>query len=357
MSTKRKAWKAARVAPYVLAAAWVVFFYGVVPWFLTNLATRNRFHFRDPNDAKTPQSYGLAYHPIEFRASDGILLKGWFVPAAGSPEGAKGTIVYAHGLNRTRIEMLPMAAFGHTLGYNGLLFDFRHHGESGGALSTVGYQERRDVEAAVRYALMQEKAARPVVLWGVSMGAAASLMAAAESPDVAAVICDSTFLNFADTVRHHYELFLSMVRRRWWWFPPLPSFPIADEVTHWIAWRGNFSVADFDLEKAVERIGDRPILLVGLDHDRRMPPEIARALYQDARSRRKQLLILPGDRHGEGFTLDPGQYEEAVRGFLASVGTTAQLESSAAPTTPGRTEEVEHRSAITRAHTGLHKAG
>ena len=40
--------------------------------------------------------------------------------------------------NRTRIEMLPDAVFGHSLGYNGLLFDFRHQGMSGGDHHDLG---------------------------------------------------------------------------------------------------------------------------------------------------------------------------------------------------------------------------
>ena len=73
---------------------------------------------------------------VECPSSDGVTLKDWYVPAASA---ARGAIVYCHGLNRTRIEMLPMAAFGHELGNDGLLFDFRHQGSSGGELMTLGY--------------------------------------------------------------------------------------------------------------------------------------------------------------------------------------------------------------------------
>lgn len=293
-----------------------VFFYGVVPWFLTGIVTTNRFHFRDPNDGKTPKDFGMDYHPVEFHSSDNILLKGWYAPASGP---AKGTIIYCHGQNRTRIEMLPYAAFAHTLGYNGLLFDLRHQGESGGKVGSVGYWERLDAEAAVRFALSDEKAARPIILWGVSMGAAAGLMAAADSPDVAAVISDSTFLNFSDLIRHHYELFLGIIRRRWWWFPPLPVFPLADEVLYWSAWRAHFSPSDFDLEKAVRKINPRPVLFIAVQGDPRMPPEYAKTLFADATSPLKKLVVLGGSRHGEGFKFANKQYEEAVTQFLNSL--------------------------------------
>ena len=312
MAGKSKLWKIIRVTLYIMASLLVIFLFGVVPWFLTNITTTSRFHFHDPNDGKTPQSYGMEFHPAEFHSADGILLKGWYIPASGE---ARGTIVYCHGHNRTRVEMLPMAVFAHSLGYNGLLFDLRHQGESGGAVGSVGYWERLDAEAAVRYTLTEEKATRPVILWGVSMGAAAALLAAADSPDAAAVISDSSFLNFTDVVRHHYYLFRGFVR----WFPPLPSFPIADEVIQWSAWRANFNPTDFDLEKAVKRIGDRPVLFVAVEGDRRMPPSIAQKLYSDAESPLKKLVLLPGTRHGEGFKSGNQQYEEAVRQFLTSL--------------------------------------
>ena len=289
----------------MLVALVAAFFLIVVPWFFTAIITHNQFHFRDANDGKTPKSYGLDFRWINFTSADGILLKGWYIPAGGA---ARGTIIYSHGLNRTRIEMLPDAVFGHSLGYDGLLFDLRHQGMSGGDITTLGYQERLDVEAAVRGALENQQAARPVVLWGVSMGAASALLAAAESPDVAAVICDSSFDSFLGTLRHHLKLFLH-----------LPAFPIAYEVGYWTAWRGHFRPADFDLVKAVERICDRPILFVAVQGDRRMPPSLAQILYAHARSPLKKIIVLPGTRHGEGFNQAREPYEKAVTDFLASL--------------------------------------
>jgi len=321
LATRSRLWKITRVVLYVLGAALLVFFFGVVPWFLTNIATTSRFHFRDPNDANTPQSYSMDFQEVEFKSSDGIDLKGWYVPAR-PPEGgdaARGTIVYCHGHNRTRVEMLPEAVFAHGLGYNGLLFDLRHQGASGGNVTSVGYWERLDAEAAVRYALEEKKAARPVILWGVSMGAAAALLAAAESPQVDAVISDSTLLNFKDVVLHHYYLFRGFIRKQWWWFPPLPAFPIAYEVLYGAAHRAHFQVDDFDVQKAVKRIGPRPILFIAVEGDPRMPPSIAQTLYADSESPLKQLVVLPGSRHGEGFKLANQPYEEAVRQFLSRV--------------------------------------
>jgi hypothetical protein len=52
-----------------------------------------------------------------------------------------------------------------------------------------------------------------------------------------------------------------------------------------------------------------------------MPPSIAQDLYSHAISPRKAIIVLPGQRHGEGFNLDTDQYEAAVRQFLAGLPT------------------------------------
>ena len=302
MKARTRIWRIVKRVALILAILVAAFFFIVVPWFFTHLITTRRFTFPDRNNGKTPKTYGMDFQWVEFHSRDGVLLKGWYIPATNKP---RGTIVYCHGLNRNRVELLPEAEFGHELDYNGLLSDFRHAGQSGGEITTLGYQERLDVLAAVECALNQEGAKRPVVLWGISMGAAAALMAAAESPDVAAVISDSSFLSFRHTIEHHWRLFFH-----------LPSFPIADEVIYATAFRGDFKPSDFDLEKAVQQIGTRPILFVGREGDRRMPPEIARRLYGDAASPLKDLLIVPGSRHGEAFNQQTKMYKEEVTRFL-----------------------------------------
>lgn len=284
-----------------------IFLFVIVPGFFSQILTHGGFNYPDPNNGKAPISYGMQSRWAEFRSMDGITLRGWYIPAPGP---VRGTIIYCHGLNRSKVEMLPRAQFGHELGYNGLIFDVRHHGQSGGRVTTVGYNERLDVLGAVRYALEVEKAERPIILWGVSMGAVASLLAAADSPDVAAVISDSAFLSLADTVRHHWKLFI-----------PLPSFPIAEEVIYGVGWRGGFPPDGLDSERAVERIGSRPILFAAVEGDRRMPPGIARKLYARAQSPAKKIVVLPGKRHGEGFNQAKEQYQQAVKDFLATVET------------------------------------
>jgi len=175
-----------RAGLFVLAAV-LVFMFGWAPWFLGGMATTRQFKYSDKENAGLdPKALGLAYEDVAFHSADGVELKGWWVPV----EGARGTVVLAHGLNRSRIEMVKKLPFLHEHGWNALAFDLRHHGESGGEATTFGAKEKDDVRAAVAFG--RGRSPGPVVLWGVSLGGASVVMAAAEDSTVAGVVCDST---------------------------------------------------------------------------------------------------------------------------------------------------------------------
>ena len=285
-----------------LALGFVLFAFGWVPWFLAGIATTRRFQFPDKENAGlTPASLQLASEEVTFRSADGVELKGWWV---GAP-GAKGTVVMVHGLNRSRIEMLRRAPFVHRAGWNALLFDLRHHGESGGQATTFGAHEREDVKAAVR--LARERSPGPVVAWGVSLGGASVVFAAAEDADVAGVICDSSFRSLDDTVRHHVQLF----RGFRWWMRLVPAWPVADLAVFWMGRRGGFDPAAADVQAAAARLAGRPALFVANSDDRRMPKEIAFDL-KAAAGPDAEVLIVPGKSHGGAWRDGQAAYEAAA---------------------------------------------
>ncbi len=302
---KRKLWKRILIWFFLVLLAAVAFFFLIyVPYFFATLISVHKYHYPDRDDGKTPAAFQVAYQDIQFDATDGVHLKGWFIPT----DHPRGTVVFVHGLNRTREEMLREALFVHGLAYNALLFDERHAGASDGKITSLGYFERFDVEGAVQEALRRDPQARPVIVWGVSMGAAAALMATRETPDISAVISDSTFLTLRDTTYHHLKLFLH-----------LPKFPTAMTTLWFFELRTHFDVDDFDLRKAVQEIGDRPILFVAGGNDKRMPPYIARELFQQAVNGYKMFLEVPGAKHGESFHTNPQLYENAATEFFNRV--------------------------------------
>jgi uncharacterized protein len=305
-------------AAWALAVGLAVFVFGIAPFWLAGMATTRRFQFSDRENAGlTPASFNLTFEDVTFKSSDGVELKGWWVPAS---EG-RGTVVLVHGLNRSRIEMVRKVPFLHGAGWNALLFDLRHHGASGGEASTFGDRERLDVQAAKTFAAA--RAAGPVVFWGVSLGAAAATLAAAGDPSVAGLVCDSTYRSLRDTVRHHLGLF----RRFRWWLRLVPSWPVASEVVWWMGRRGDFDPDAVDLVAAASRLSGRPALFVCNSGDRRMPPEIAFEL-KAAAGQGARVLVVPGNSHGGAWREGTAAYERAVGELLEEAAAGTRLAST-----------------------------
>jgi len=304
----KKVWL--RRVAVAVALGLLLFAFGWTPYFLAGIGTSRRFQFPDrENGGLTPASFQLAFEDLAFRSADGVDLRGWWVPAPA----AKGTVVMAHGLNRSRIEVVRRAPFVHAAGWNALLLDLRHHGASGGETTTFGAKEKEDVKAAVR--LARERSPGPVVLWGVSLGGASVVFAAAEDPTVAGVICDSSYRSLEDTVRHHLQLF----RGFRWWLRMVPRWPLADLTIFWIGRRGGFDPAAVDVQAAAQRLAGRPALFVANSEDRRMPKEIAFDL-QAAAGPGAEVLIVPGKSHGGAWRDGTAAYEAAAAALLDAAG-------------------------------------
>jgi len=301
-----------RRAAVAAVLALVLFVFGWVPWFLGGMATTRRFEFPDrENKGLTPASFDLASEDVSFSSADGVLIRGWWVAA---PEPV-GTVVMVHGLNRSRIEMVRKVPFVRERGWNALLIDLRHHGTSGGEATTFGVWESDDVEAAAAFA-RDRSPGGPVVLWGISLGGAAVVMAAARDAGVGGVICDSSFRDLRSTVEHHLQLF-----RGWrWWLRIVPVWPVADEVLFWMGRRGGFDPAEADVRAAAAGIAGRPALFVANSDDQRMPKGIAFEL-QAAAGPGAEVLIVPGESHGGAWRDGAVAYEAAAASLLEAART------------------------------------
>lgn len=285
----------------------VVLVFGVFPFGLAILVTGAGTRPMDRNLTETPATFGIQFKDVEFQTSDGVRISGWLVPSRDK----RATIIYSHGLFRSRRELLDRAIELVKLGYGALMYDSRNHGLSGPARVGLGYNERLDVEGAVRFLRDEVRTPDRIVLFGISMGATAALLAAAETAEAAAVISDSSFLSFKDTVDHHVRIFLR-----------LPPFPVANELRFFIEQRAGFDGSQFDVLNAVKQIGDRPVLFIAAAKDRRMPPQIAEQLYQASKSSKSDLLIVDGpgsEIHAHAFQANRKVYLERVAQFLESV--------------------------------------
>jgi fermentation-respiration switch protein FrsA (DUF1100 family) len=299
-------WRVLRRVIISLLLIAAVLLFGALPYWLARVATSASTRPMDRALTQTPASFGAAYRDVQFETADGVKISGWYLPSNG-----KGvTIVYSHGLFRSRRELLERAMDLCKRGYGALLYDARNHGESGPARVSLGYFERQDAEAAVRYLREVENSKDRVALFGISLGAVTALRAAVETPEVGAVISDSSFLSLEDTTDHHVRLFLR-----------LPPFPIADETRFFIERRAGFDGDRLSALEAVKNLGDRPVLFIAGANDRRMPPGIAQKLFEASASQKSGLLVVEGEAtkvHGHAYQADPKLYVVRIDQFLTS---------------------------------------
>jgi fermentation-respiration switch protein FrsA (DUF1100 family) len=263
---------------------------------LAHIITRPR-HLR----AIAIRAIDATIEEIVFRSADGITLRGWYLAHAAP----RDVLIICHGYAMSRHELLDLALALHTNGHAILLFDFRAHGTSEGTRSTIGYREAGDIIAAVGYLRGRpELAALPLGVAGISMGAAASLLAAARDPRIGAVVADSSFTALSDTA-------LGSLRDRGY-SAMLPLGPLilrfGELLTH----------ARLATNRPIDAIGTlapRPVLIIHDAEDTFIPVRNAFALYEAA-SEPKELWVRPGRGHASLWSCCAVEYAERLDRFF-----------------------------------------
>ncbi len=253
---------------------------------------------------ETPESEQLDYAAISFRSRDlAVELKGWFLPAAATP---KMTIIFAHGYRGNRLQknvsVLRLAKDLVNRGYNVILFDFRNCGDSGGNLTTVGIDEQQDILGAIDWCKKHHK--EPIGLIGYSMGAATSLVAAAQSAEVSGVVADSPFSDLSRYLLDNLSV--------WSKLPKYPFSPLMVLAIRFMMRKNPQLVKPII---SLRRIYPRPVLFIHGDQDDTIPcsdSEMMSQRHSDAFSFWK----VTGARHTDSYRLYPKEYTDRVINFF-----------------------------------------
>lgn len=272
------------------------------------LATQAGTRPQDRALRSTPMDYGLSFRTVALRAADGAAISAWVIPpAGGAPDGGGCAAVLAHGLFRSRREVLPRAAWLARSGCAVVTPDLRSHGRSAPSRSTLGFTERLDVLAAAEF-LRREFPDRPLFLLGVSMGgAAAAGAAAAADPPPAGVVLDSTFRSAPAAVARYTTLLTS-----------LPERGTTDLVLLGMRLFGGFRPRAMNVEALSRSLGERgvPILVVTGGGDRRAPPDDQRAVFEANGLPASRFVTVPEATHGRPCLSAPEVCEAAFAEFF-----------------------------------------
>lgn len=270
----------------------------------------------------TPASLGLQFKYVTFPSrADQVQLKGWYIPGV-LPDGkltSQRTIIMVHGTRANRVDkgagLLNLSGDLARHGFAILAFDMRGAGESPPAPLSLGYFEQRDVLGAVDFLrsgpVPYPALGRTRIIggWGVSMGAATLLMAAAQEPTIRAVVFDCAYADIIPILerevpkRGHLPLMFT------------PGGLFAARVLYGMDF---YSVRPLDI---VASIAPRPMLFIQGTSDKYVPPSNMDALAAAARTASNasvQTWLVPGAAHAQSFNTEGAVYVDRVVAFYTA---------------------------------------
>lgn len=188
-------------------------------------------------------------------------------------------------------------------GYGALLFDLRNSGESDGGMTSLGLLEAKDVQAAIQFVEEQIEPRPKIALFGHSMGAAASLLAA-EQVEADAIVSISAFTSIEDNVADAFETMTG-----------LPPFPFAPLVIYFAEREVGHDINEVSPLNAVKKYKSIPVLFIHGERDSLIPVSNVYELYQQTKSP-KELFVIEEAGHFGFRAVEPEEYETRIMDFL-----------------------------------------
>ena len=256
--------------------------------------------------------------PVEqhlLTGSDGVRVRAFFVPAA-QPTGLAAVLV--HGLFRGALELETVASLLHEQGVDVLLLEMRNHGGSERAPATFGLTEQRDVLAATAFLRGDPRTRdRKLLLFGVSLGTVAVMLAAPEVPGLAGVMLDAPVTDVLATAHRMLSARRDKEPRRPGIPQPLRSLAL-DSIEIW----SGFAFQDIQPAAALGRVpATVPLLCVAEGEDDRIPPDEVRAFVASLPGRdvARDVWVVPGAGHGTAWESHAAEYRAHVLAWLDRV--------------------------------------
>ena len=242
-----------------------------------------------------------SYEDVAITAHDGTPLKArYYHFTDGAP-----LLILCHGYRSSALrDCCGGHALGRKMGFNILVIHQRCHGESCGKTITFGIRERRDLLGWIRWVNNRFGSDTPIMLFGLSMGAATVLMGSELGyPDnVICVMADSPYSAPADII-------LKVCKDMG--YPPKLSYPFI--------WLGALLYGHFRLDRctAMEAVRHAkvPILLIHGEDDRLVPCDMSRSIAENCTAP-VTVCTFADAGHGLSYMTDPLGFERAIFDFL-----------------------------------------
>lgn len=210
-----------------------------------------------------------------------------------------------HGYKSSSIlDCSGVSHFAQQLGHNAIVVDQRSHGQSEGSVITFGIKERKDCLAWIQYAIERFGEDVPILLFGLSMGAATVLMVNdLELPkNVKGIIADCPYSS-------PKEIIMKVAKEMH--FPAHIMLPFV--------WLGGYFFGHFNLfeSSAIEAIktSELPILILHGNADELVPCDMSKNMILSG-AKDIRLELFEGAGHGLSYIILPDKYEKTVITFI-----------------------------------------
>ncbi len=215
--------------------------------------------------------------------------------------------VVAHGYSSRKENMLSYAKAYYQRGYNVLLPDLRCHGESGGSMVGMGWLDRIDLLGWINKITGLDPKAE-IVLHGVSMGAAAVLMACGERlpENVKAAVSDCAYTGVWEIMQ--WQVSRNLLRHN------AVLLYGASLITRA---RGGYGWKEASALKQVKK-SRVPIFFIHGSADALVPVSMAYELYNAAPGP-KRLMIAEGAGHAASMRADCDAYWREIFMFFEDI--------------------------------------
>lgn len=245
----------------------------------------------------------IPYEGVTITSFDGLKLFGRYYEVA---PGAPVHILFHGYKSNPYMDGCGGSGLVLELEHNFIIVDQRAHGQSEGNTISFGINERKDCLAWTNYCVERFGKDTPIILWGLSMGAATVLMASdLKLPDnVKGIIADSPFSAPCDIIKKvckdmHY--------------PPTLLYPFVK--------LGAKLYGNFDLEEhsALESLKHTklPILLYHGEDDRFVPWKMSETLSHISPS--ITFVTIPKAGHGLCYMTEAKRYHDSAVEFIQAV--------------------------------------
>lgn len=271
---------------------------------LPSLSARQYDPYRDEISRIVEQLQQREYETVTIFSHDGLKLSGRYYHVK---DGAPLDIGF-HGYRSSCLtDFSGGSQLSLDMGHNLLLVDQRAHGKSEGRTIAFGILERQDVLNWVYYALERFGPETQILLYGVSMGASAVVMASDLElpPNVKGIVADCPYAN-------PMEIILEVARKR-----QMPVALVRPFVYLGAKLFGGFDLRETDAVRSAKNT-KVPILILHGEADRFVPCTMSRRIAE-ANPSKVTYCSFPDAEHGLSFLADAQKYRNTVTEFVKSV--------------------------------------